>query len=256
MVQEPFCAIVPAVKLAEDEPAVAVAAPPQVFVSRFGVATTKPAGRGSVNATPVRPAGFAAGFVIVNVNEVVPFSGIVEAPNAMLIVGAAAALRFAVAVVPVPPFVELTGPVVLMKFPAAVAVTFTTTVQLAPTAAVAPLSETLPEPAAAVAVPPQLFTNAFGVATTVPVGSESVKATPLSATVLAEGLLIVKVSEVVPFTPTPVAPNALLIEGGATTLRVAVLLTAPVPLSVEEIAPVVLGLLPAVVPVTFTLSVQ
>jgi len=48
------------------------------------------------------------------------------------------------------------------------------------------------------------------------------------------------------------APNALLIEGGATTKSVAVLLVVPVPPSVELMAPVVLLLVPAVVPVTLT----
>lgn len=44
----------PADRLTLDEPATAVAVPPHVLV-RFGVeATTSPAGRLSVNATPVR----------------------------------------------------------------------------------------------------------------------------------------------------------------------------------------------------------
>src|SRR5215510_3411900 len=52
------------------------------------------------------------------------------------------------------------------------------------------------------------------------------------------------------------APNALLIVGGASTVTVAVLLVAPVPLSVDVMAPVVLFLTPAVAPVTGTLNVQ
>src|SRR5580700_7085684 len=38
---------------ADDDPAVAVAVPPHVFAKLFGVATTNPAGRLSVNVTPV-----------------------------------------------------------------------------------------------------------------------------------------------------------------------------------------------------------
>ena len=50
--------------------------------------------------------------------------------------------------------------------------------------------------------------------------------------------------------------NVLAIDGGATTVRIAVLLVAPVPPSVEVIAPVVLLLLPPVVPVTSTEKVH
>src|ERR1700747_3365209 len=45
-------------RLAEEEPTTAVAVPPQVLFKLLGVATTRPAGRLSVKATPlnVRPA--------------------------------------------------------------------------------------------------------------------------------------------------------------------------------------------------------
>ena len=82
---------------------------------------------------------------------------------------------------------------------------------------VAPLNETVPEPAVAVAVPPQLLVRAFGVATIIPAGRLSVKATPLSETVFAAGLVRVKVSEVTPFNGTLAAPKAFAITGGATT---------------------------------------
>src|SRR5712692_6350862 len=67
---------------------------------------------------------------------------------------------------------------------------------------------------------------------------------------------MVKVSEVDPPTGTLAAPKALIMPGGETTVTVAVLLVAPAPLSLEEIAPVVFALTPAVVPVTFTLNVH
>jgi len=94
------------------------------------------------------------------------------------------------------------------------------------------------------------------VATINPVGRLSLKATPVSTTVLAAGLVMVKVSVLVPFSGIEVGLNALAIEGGATTARFAVLLVVPVPPSVELIAPVALAVLPATVPFTSTLNVQ
>ena len=203
------------------EPPVAVTVPPQLPVTPGVAATAKPVVKVSVNDIPVRVTEFADGFVIVKVNGVEVLSGIEVAPNPLLIVGGVAALSMAVAVLPVPPFAELTAPVTFVKLPAVFAVTFTPSVQLAPVATVPPESETLPEPAAAVAVPPQLFESGGVAATTIPVGSVSVKATPVRAAVLAAGLVIVKVSDVVPFTGTPVEPNVLEIDGGASTFKVA-----------------------------------
>ena len=56
---------------------------------------------------------FVFGLAMLNVSEVVPFSGIVAAPKSFVMVGGVATERFAVAVLPVPPFVEETAPVVL-----------------------------------------------------------------------------------------------------------------------------------------------
>ncbi len=71
-------------------------------------------------------------------------------------------------------------------------------------------------PAIAVIVPPPHEpVSPFGVATTRPAGSVSVKPTPVSA-VPAFGLVSVKVSVVVPFTTMLAAPKALAIVGGAT----------------------------------------
>ena len=70
-VHELFEASVDPLRLTDPEPAVAVTVPPQLLVSPFGVATIKPAGRLSVKPTPVSEIEFAAGFVIVNVSEVV-----------------------------------------------------------------------------------------------------------------------------------------------------------------------------------------
>jgi hypothetical protein len=88
--------------------------PPQFPLSPFGVATTRPEGKLSVNATPVSEPALAIGLVIVKLSEVEPFRGIVAAPNDFAIVGGDATLRLAVAVLPVPPFVELTALVVFV----------------------------------------------------------------------------------------------------------------------------------------------
>lgn len=118
-VQLLLVATVPPVNETLPEPAVAVGVPAQVLFI-FGVeATTSPAGRASVNATPVRDAELAAGFVIVKVSDVEPLTATVDAPNALLIVGGADAFRVAVLLaVPVPPLLELTAPVVFGKLPA------------------------------------------------------------------------------------------------------------------------------------------
>jgi hypothetical protein len=113
----------------------------------------------------------------------------------------------------------------------------------------------LPDPATAVPVPPHVLVSPFGVATTIPAGSVSVKATPVSATALAAGFVIVKVSDVVPFNGIFGEPKALAIEGGETTLMLADAVP-PVPPSTEVTFPVVLFLVPAVVPVTFTANVH
>src|SRR5438270_676872 len=186
---------------------------------------------------------------MVKLSEVEPFSGMLAAPKALRIVGGAATVRLAVLLVaPVPPFVELTAPVVLVTVPDCVPVTFTTIVQVAPGVAIDPPVRLIEvELAAAVTVPPQVLLTPGVEATWSPFVSVSLKATPFSAVVLLAVLVIVKVTVVVPFTAIAAAPNALEIVGGATTVKTAVLLVAPVPPSVELTAPVVLLLLPAVV---------
>src|SRR5215813_4974164 len=113
MMQEPLAASAPPDRLTEPEPAVAVTAPPQVLLRPLGVATTRPAGSESVKATPVR-ASVLLGLLILKVSEVVALSRMLAAPNALLMVGAEATVRFALAVLPVPPLVEVTAPVVFV----------------------------------------------------------------------------------------------------------------------------------------------
>src|SRR5262249_38139503 len=160
-----------------------------------GVETTRPAGRLSVKATPFSVT-LVFGFVMVKLSEVLPFSGILAAPNTLAMLGGVATVRFAVAVLPVPPLVELTLPVVLVYWPDAAPVTVTLNWQLPFAAIVAPVSA-MPVGAVVVSVPPQ--TVEVALATVKPVGRVSVKATPVSETVLAAGFVIVNVSDVVAF---------------------------------------------------------
>jgi hypothetical protein len=227
--------------------AVVVSVPPHTV--DVPLATVSPVGSVSVNATPVRVTP-EFGFVMVNCNEVVAFSTIVFGLNALAMLGGLATVRFAVAVFPVPPLVELTFPVVFVYWPEVAPVTVTLNWQVPFTAMLAPTSAMFPG-AVVVNVPPH--TVDVELPTVRPVGNTSVNATPASGTVLAAGLVIVKVSEVAAFNGMLVGLNALAIEGGATTVRFAVAVF-PVPPLVELTAPVVLVNDPAVVPVTVTVN--
>jgi hypothetical protein len=252
MLHELLAATVPPPKLADPEPANAVVVPPHVLLRPLGVATTSPAGKLSLKATPVRPMVFK--LVIVNVRLVLVFSVIELAPNVLLMVGGLATVMLAVLVFPVPPFVELTV-TELFFTPEVVPVTFTL-IAHAPLTATVPVARlTVPVPAVAVVVPPHVLLIPLGVATTSPAGKLSVNATPVSVTVFAAGLVIVKLKLVVPFTGIMAAPNDLLIVGGDATVKVAEAVP-PAPPSVELIAVVVLFFTPAVVPVTFTENVH
>src|SRR5437868_7048566 len=72
--QEPPAGIVPPVRLMLPDPAVAVVVPPHGLVSPLGVATTRPAGSASVNATPAS-ATDGLGLWRVKLRDVVPPTG-------------------------------------------------------------------------------------------------------------------------------------------------------------------------------------
>src|ERR1700694_2104909 len=132
----------------------------------------------------------------------------------------------AVAVLPVPPFAELTAPVVLTLFPAVTPVTFTEKVQDPLAATVAPARLMLAEPAVAVMVPPPHEpVSPLGVATSRPLGKVSVNATPVSATDALE-LVIVKVRLVLLLVRMLAAPNAFAIDGGPRLVMLAVTVAA------------------------------
>jgi hypothetical protein len=158
--------------------AVVVSVPPQTVAE--ALATVKPVGNVSVNATPVKATAFAAGLVIVNVSDVVAFSAIDAGLNTLAIEGGTTTLTLAEAVPPVPPSVEVTLPVVLFLVPAVVPVTFTENVQVLLAAMVPAERLTTPVPAVAVTVPlPQVPVSPLGVETINPAGSVSLKATPV-----------------------------------------------------------------------------
>src|SRR3954453_17982564 len=238
-------------RLTGPEPATAGTVPRQGGRRPVGVATTRPAGRLSVKATPVS-AMVVFGLLMSNVSEVVPFSGMLAAPKPLVIDGGVATVTLAVAVLPVPPFVEVTFPVTLVYWPAAAPVTVTLNTHWLFTAMVAPVSA-MPVGFVVVSVPPQTVAEAL--ATVSPVGSVSVKATPLSGSTFAAGLVMVKVSEVVAFSEMLSGLNALAIDGAASTFTLAEAVF-PVPPSVEVTLLVVLLCSPAVTPVTFTENVQ
>lgn len=217
------------------------------------LATVNPVGNVSVNATPARGSTFAAGFVMVNVSEVVAFNAIAVGLNALAIDGGASTLMLADAVPPVPPSFEVTALVVLFCWPAAVPVTFTLKVHEVPAARLAPLRLiTLVFCVAVMVPPPQLPVNPLGVEIIRPAGNVSLNPTPVSAVVL--GLLMVKLRLVEPFSGILAAPNCFWMVADATTLMDA-FEVFPVPPSVE-VTCTELFFIPAVVPCTLTETVQ
>jgi hypothetical protein len=189
--------------------ALVVSVPPQTVAEELAI--VRPVGSVSVNATPVSGSTFAAGFVMVNVSEVVAFNAMLLGLNTLAMDGGASTLMLAEAVPPVPPSVEATGPVVLFCKPAAIPVTFTKNVQDALGARLPPVRLIVFVPAVAVIVPPpQAPLRPLGVEITRPAGSVSTKPTPVRVVVVF-GLLIVKLKPVEPFSGMLAAPNALLI---------------------------------------------
>lgn len=230
--------------------------PPQLPVSPFGVETIRPVGNVSLKPTPVSPTVLPAGLAIVKLKVADPFSGMLAAAKASLIIGGAATATEAEAVPPVPPSTEVTPPVMLFCAPAAVPFTFAENVQEVFAPRAAPVKLTTPVPAVAVIVPPpQVPANPLGVATTKPAGSVSLKLTPVRAIAFTAVLETVKLREVLPLSGIEAAPKDLAIEGGAPTVRLAVA-ELPVPPLAEDTAPVGLVKVPAALSVTFTVSVQ
>src|SRR5262249_20413016 len=144
-VHEALAASVAPARLTVPLPAVAVIVPPpHVPVSPLGVATTNPAGKVSVNATPFNAVALF-GLVMVNDNVVLPFTAIDVGLNDLAIDGGPITISVAVVVLPVAS-VDVT--VTLLFFtPAVVPVTFTLNVHVAPGCPVVPLKLTVLDPA-------------------------------------------------------------------------------------------------------------
>lgn len=126
---------------------------------------------------------------------------------------------FAVAVFPVPPFVDVTLPVVLVYVPVVVPVTVTLNEQVPPATIVVVFRSAIILVAAVVVrlfIPPQ--TENVPSATDSPKGNTSVNATPVKP-VDALGLVMSKSSEVVLPVKIGFALNDLAITGEATTVN-------------------------------------
>jgi hypothetical protein len=95
-VHEAFAANVPAVRLAEFDPAVTVGVPPQVLARPLGVAISSPTGKVSVKATPLSGA-LGLRLVMVKVRLVLAPTRMLSAPNALLMVGGRRTNKVAVA---------------------------------------------------------------------------------------------------------------------------------------------------------------
>src|SRR5207237_3033115 len=113
------------------------------------------------------------GLLIKKLNVLLVFSAMLVGLNDLVMAAGEATVRLALAVLPVPPLVELTFPVVLVYWPEAAPVTVTENWHWLFTAIVAPVSA-IPVGAVVVSVPPQTVAEAL--ATVKPVGSVSVNA--------------------------------------------------------------------------------
>src|SRR5258708_70850 len=158
---------------------------------------------------------------MVKLSVVVPCSGMVAAPNALLRTAGEVTVSEALDVLPVPPSVEVT--VTLLFFtPAVVLVISTETVHEAFAASVPPDKLTDVAFATAVVVPPQVLFAFGGLARINPAGRISVNAIPVRSTFVF-GFWMVKVKVVKPPIGCKGALNDLVIVGGAATVSVAVL---------------------------------
>jgi hypothetical protein len=256
-VHVPLAAMVPPEKLSDVLPAAgANVEEPQPLVLALGdAATCNPAGKESVKATPVSAVP-AFGFVIVKVSVLTPPTATGFGENALAILGGESTVSVSAPVLPVPPLVEVTFPVVFALAPAVVGVTLTVTAQ-APLEAMVPpekLSEVFPAAGTKVGEP-QPVVEAFGVAATCrPAGNMSVNATPVSA-VPAFGFVIVNVNVLTPPTAIGFGENALAILGAESTVNVSEP-AFPAPPLVEVTLLVIFTFAPLLVAVMLTLAVQ
>lgn len=199
----------------------AVTDPPTQVVEALGTAAfCIPVGYVSIKATFCRSTVLTAGLVMANVIRDVPLTAIGLVPNVFKIAGGATTVTDALAVLPIPPFEEVTFPVRLFLIPAVVPVAVTSKVQLLVSAIVPALRDIVSaagELSVVVNMPPHWVEDEFE--TSKPGGNVSVNATSISPTPVF-GFVMVKLNVVVPFNGIVAAPNDLLIEGGARTVTV------------------------------------
>jgi hypothetical protein len=143
------------------------------------------------------------------------------------------------AVLPVPPLVDETAPLVLAKVPTLAEVTLTVTVHVLPADTDPPTRLILFEPAVAVSVPLHVFVVLAGVVLSNTPGYISVKPTPVRA-LFKFGFDIVNVSVDVPPERIGLGENNFVMLGGFNTMSPAVALPVDpvlVPPFVDEINP-------------------
>jgi len=190
--------------------------PPQVL--ELPPVTVSPAGNVSVTETPVRVV-VVFGLVMVKVNTLVPFNGIVAASKLFDIEGGPITVNWAVLLVlPIPLSLELTAPVVLFQTPVLAPVTVTLIIQLLLAAIAPPVNVIVPGAVVVNVPPPQVVLVPF--ATVIPAGRVSVKLTPVKPCVVL-GLVMVKVRLVVAPNKMLDDPKAFEIVGGVATPSVA-----------------------------------
>lgn len=247
IVQDEPAAIVPPVKVSRLPP-LTTKLPPQTVDVPF--TAVKPDGKGSVNATPVKPTVLLGLFTVI-FSVAVPASAIADVENDFEIVGGALTTITATLLGFPAPRLEVNVLVWLDHKPSATPVTVTSILQLAFAANAPPVKLNILPPVT-VSIPPQVLVVPFAAVS--PVGSGSVK---LSAVTAVPVLVMVKRMVAVPFNATSLVKNDLAIEGRPTN-RDAVFEATPVSAvgPVALIALVVLFLMPAVAPVTVTLIMQ
>lgn len=194
--------------------ATAITVPPQFVPSLGLLETVKPAGNVSLKAIPLSDGELGLLMIMFKL-ESPPERGMLVGVKEMAIVGGEMTLMEALDVFPLPPSVEVTS-TLLSLLPCPVPVTFTLKLQEALAPSVPAERVTEEEPAVARMPPlPQVPVKPFGVDTTMPGGSESVKATPLNGEV-EFGLEMENVSDVDELRVMEDAPNVFVMGGGET----------------------------------------
>lgn len=208
--------MVPSDNVIFEVPEVAVTLPPQVDVISGGAAILKPDGKLSTTATPFR-AWIEFGLLRVRVNVVellIPITGLLKV---FWITGGATTWIEAAALLPVPPFADVTGSVVFVKAPAATPRTSTDVVHEVPGMRVISDRLITEEPASADIEPLHVVDKLLGFAICSPGGRGSFIEIPVKATTLEDGFVKVRFSVTSPYRGmVGTSPKDLVTNGGET----------------------------------------